>query len=53
MTITEGGYGLERPNPTLEAIADGLDARRLAGGRPSTVLSCDNLPGNGRVATPP
>jgi mannitol 2-dehydrogenase len=50
MTITEGGYGLERPNPTLEAIADGLDARRLAGGQPLTVLSCDNLPGNGRVA---
>jgi mannitol 2-dehydrogenase len=50
MTITEGGYGLERPNPTIEAIADGLDARRLAGGQPLTVLSCDNLPGNGRVA---
>lgn len=50
MTITEGGYGLERPNPTLEAIADGLDARRHAGGRPLTVMSCDNLPGNGNVA---
>jgi mannitol 2-dehydrogenase len=50
MTITEGGYGLEQPNPTIEAIADGLDARRLAGGKPLTVLSCDNLPGNGRVA---
>jgi mannitol 2-dehydrogenase len=50
MTITEGGYGLERPNPTLEAIADGLDARRLAGGQPLTLLSCDNLPGNGSVA---
>jgi mannitol 2-dehydrogenase len=50
LTITEGGYGLERPNPTIEAIADGLDARRVAGGQPLTVLSCDNLPGNGRVA---
>ncbi|MDX6619616.1 MAG: mannitol 2-dehydrogenase [Gaiellales bacterium] len=50
LTITEGGYGLEQPNPTLEAIADGLDARRLAGGQPLTVMSCDNLPGNGRVA---
>ena len=50
LTITEGGYGLERPNPTIEAIADGLDARRLAGGKPLTVLSCDNLPGNGSVA---
>jgi mannitol 2-dehydrogenase len=51
LTITEGGYGLERPNPTLEAIADGLDARRLAGEQPLTVMSCDNLPGNGRVAS--
>jgi mannitol 2-dehydrogenase len=50
LTITEGGYGLEQPNPTIEAIADGLDARRLTGGNPLTVLSCDNLPGNGRVA---
>jgi mannitol 2-dehydrogenase len=50
LTITEGGYSLARPNPTIEAIAAALDARRLAGGRPITVLSCDNLPGNGSVA---
>ena len=50
MTITEGGYSLERPNATIEAIASGLDARRLGGGNPLTILSCDNLPGNGRVA---
>jgi mannitol 2-dehydrogenase len=50
MTITEGGYSLERPNPTIEAIATGLDARRGAGGVPLTILSCDNLPGNGNVA---
>jgi mannitol 2-dehydrogenase len=50
MTITEGGYSLQRPNPTIEAIASGLDARRTSGGRPLTILSCDNLPGNGRVA---
>ena len=50
MTITEGGYSLAHANPTLEAIASGLDARRLAGGKPLTVLSCDNLPGNGSVA---
>jgi mannitol 2-dehydrogenase len=50
MTITEGGYAGDRPNPTIEAIADGLDARRTAGGAPLTILSCDNLPGNGRVA---
>ena len=50
MTITEGGYSLERPNATIEAIVDALDARRKAGGAPLTVLSCDNLPGNGNVA---
>jgi mannitol 2-dehydrogenase len=50
LTITEGGYSLEKPNPTIEAIASGLDARRAAGGTPLTVLSCDNLPGNGTVA---
>ena len=50
MTITEGGYSLERPNATIEAIVDALDARRSAGGAPLTVLSCDNLPGNGAVA---
>jgi mannitol 2-dehydrogenase len=50
MTITEGGYSLAKPNPTLEAIAAGLDARRAAGGAPLTILSCDNLPGNGNVA---
>jgi mannitol 2-dehydrogenase len=50
MTITEGGYSLAHGNPTLEAIATGLDARRSGGGAPLTILSCDNLPGNGRVA---
>jgi mannitol 2-dehydrogenase len=50
MTITEGGYSLEKPNPTIEAIATGLDVRRSAGGAPLTILSCDNLPGNGSVA---
>jgi mannitol 2-dehydrogenase len=50
LTITEGGYSLAKPNPTIEAIASGLDARRTAGAMPLTVLSCDNLPGNGNVA---
>jgi mannitol 2-dehydrogenase len=50
LTITEGGYALERPNPTIEAIVSALDARRRASGRPLTILSCDNLPGNGDVA---
>ena len=50
LTITEGGYSLEGQNPTIEAIVSALDARRRAGGRPITILSCDNLPGNGDVA---
>jgi mannitol 2-dehydrogenase len=50
LTITESGYSLERPNETIEAIVDGLEARRVAGGGPLTILSCDNLPGNGTVA---
>jgi mannitol 2-dehydrogenase len=50
MTITEGGYSLEGPNATIEAIVTGLDERRVAGGAPLTILSCDNLPGNGTVA---
>ena len=50
LTITEGGYSLAQPNPTIEAIVTGLDARRAAGGAPLTILSCDNLPGNGKVA---
>jgi mannitol 2-dehydrogenase len=47
LTITEGGYSLAQPNPTIEAIVDGLEARRPL---PVTILSCDNLPGNGDVA---
>jgi mannitol 2-dehydrogenase len=50
MTITESGYSLDKPNATIEAIATGLDARRTNGGTPLTILSCDNLPGNGKVA---
>lgn len=50
LTITEGGYSTDGPNETLEAIASALDARRAAGGAPLTILSCDNLPGNGNVA---
>jgi mannitol 2-dehydrogenase len=50
LTITEGGYSLDKPNPTIEAIVTGLDVRRANGGSPLTILSCDNLPGNGKVA---
>jgi mannitol 2-dehydrogenase len=50
LTITESGYSVETRNATIEAIVDGLEARRAAGGAPLTILSCDNLPGNGSVA---
>jgi mannitol 2-dehydrogenase len=50
LTITESGYSLETRNATIEAIVDGLDARRAGGGAPLTIVSCDNLPGNGTVA---
>jgi mannitol 2-dehydrogenase len=50
LTITEGGYALTGGNATIEAIVDALEARRAGGAPPLTILSCDNLPGNGDVA---
>jgi mannitol 2-dehydrogenase len=50
LTITEGGYSLARRNETIEAIVSALEERRQAGAGPLTVMSCDNLPGNGDVA---
>jgi len=50
LTITEGGYSLVNRNPTIEAIVAGLEARRARPGAPLTILSCDNLPGNGDAA---
>jgi mannitol 2-dehydrogenase len=50
MTITEGGYSLDKPNPTIDTIVTGLDVRRASGAKPLTILSCDNLPGNGNAA---
>jgi mannitol 2-dehydrogenase len=50
MTITEGGYSLADGNATIEAVVAGLESRRARGAGPLTILSCDNLPGNGDVA---
>jgi len=50
LTITESGYSLETRNYTIEAIVEGLEARRAGVGAPLTILSCDNVPGNGAVA---
>ena len=52
LTITEGGYA---PNPSdpknvFRYLADALRERRDNGLKPFTVLSCDNLPGNGDAA---
>jgi mannitol 2-dehydrogenase len=50
LTITESGYSLDKPNPTIESIAGGLARRRAETGAALTILSCDNIAGNGRVA---
>jgi mannitol 2-dehydrogenase len=57
LTITEAGYteltGEQRAagqTTTLDRLAAALDQRRARGGGPVTILSCDNLPGNGTVA---
>ncbi len=52
LTITEAGYvePAEGQRTTFDLIADGLAQRQAAGAGPITILSCDNLPGNGDVA---
>jgi mannitol 2-dehydrogenase len=51
MTISESGYeGPARNDRTFDVIAAGLARRRASGNGGLTVLSCDNLPGNGGVA---
>jgi len=61
MTITEGGYPVHdvtgafvadkcAPGSAFDVLARGLDARRAASGQPLTVMSCDNIMGNGGVA---
>lgn len=51
LTITESGYAANgRGDSAFDSIAVSLDRRRQAGAPPLTVLSCDNLPGNGDAA---
>jgi mannitol 2-dehydrogenase len=56
LTITEAGYGdgttgdPSATPTTFDAIALGLDRRREQGHSPLTIVSCDNLPGNGDAA---
>lgn len=40
---------LDLPRTTFGLVVAALDARRKAGLAPFTVMSCDNLPGNGNV----
>lgn len=41
---------IAQPRSAVGYLVRALDTRRKAGHRPFTVLSCDNLPNNGRVA---
>jgi mannitol 2-dehydrogenase len=52
LTITESGYGEPAGDgaTTFDRIAAALAVRRDRRGGPLTILSCDNLPGNGTAA---
>jgi mannitol 2-dehydrogenase len=58
LTITGDGYSAERDPKAGEGplttawdfLVEALDQRRRAGTAPFTVLSCDNLPDNGKAA---
>jgi len=63
LTITEGGYPVDDasgeyqsdspnagPSSAFGIVARGLEARRIAGGPPITIISCDNILTNGAVA---
>ena len=50
LTITEGGYGVDPGSPAFGLITEGLRRRRERGLEPFTVMSCDNLQGNGHLS---
>jgi mannitol 2-dehydrogenase len=51
LTITESGYATPvAEGSTFDLIARGLDRRRRDGSPPVTILSCDNVQGNGDAA---
>jgi mannitol 2-dehydrogenase len=57
MTVTEAGYAeptaeqrASGAGATFDRLAAALAARRERAGGPLTILSCDNLPGNGDAA---
>lgn len=47
--VVADGKAPDRPGTAFGAILAALKARRDAGQHPFTVMSCDNLPGNGHV----
>ena len=49
--IAADGARPDAPKTVFGLIVAGLKARRKAGTPPFTVLSCDNIPGNGEVAS--
>ncbi|MDB4224791.1 mannitol dehydrogenase family protein [Granulosicoccus sp.] len=42
--------GFDNPKTVFGLIVKGLEQRRLAGQKPFTIMSCDNLPHNGHAA---
>ncbi len=53
LTITEGGYAVDdpaRPPVAFDYLTQALARRRAEGTAPFTVLSCDNVQGNGGAA---
>lgn len=52
LTITEGGYNIENagPDSVFGLVADALARRRERGVNSPTIVSCDNIEGNGDVA---
>ena len=48
--IAHDGKNLDAPKTVFGLIVAGLKVRRAAGTAPFTVMSCDNIPGNGEVA---
>jgi fructuronate reductase len=49
LTITEAGYRATGPASAGARLVDGLRARMAAGAPALAIVSCDNLPDNGRV----
>ena len=52
LTITEGGYTVDKagPDSVFGLVADALARRRDCGHPSPTIVSCDNIEGNGDVA---